>query len=124
MKCLFVCSLLIASAALAGDLTYPIVDTRQTRCYDDKSEMRAPSEGRAFYGQDAQANGNQPSYTDNGDGTVSDNATGLMWVKSPSEKLSTFDDAVKNASKCRLDENAAVVAGGNADGCPRCGRAA
>ncbi|WP_202813775.1 hypothetical protein [Defluviitalea phaphyphila] len=26
-------------------------------------------------------NGNQPSYTDNGDGTITDNVTGLMWMK-------------------------------------------
>ncbi|MBI9019867.1 MAG: DUF1566 domain-containing protein [Verrucomicrobia bacterium] len=102
MKCLFFCSLLIATAALAGDLTYPIVDTGQTVCYDNSAQISPPREDRAFYGQDAQVDGNQPSYTDNGDGTVSDNVTGLMWVKSPSKTLSTFDDAVKNASECRV----------------------
>lgn len=102
MKNLPACILLAASAALAGGLTYPIVDTGQTSCYDNMSKISPPSEGRAFYGQDAQYSGNQPSYTDNGDGTVSDNVTGLMWVKSPSKTLSTFDDAVKNASTCRI----------------------
>ncbi len=102
MKDRFVCILLTASAALAGDLTYPIVDTGQTGCYDDSAKISPPREGRAFYGQDAQVNGHQPSYTDNGDGTVSDNVTGLMWMKSPSKTLTTFDDAVKNAAKCRV----------------------
>lgn len=41
-----------------------------------------PSLREAFYGQDAQYNGNQPSFTDNGNGTITDNVTGLMWTKS------------------------------------------
>jgi hypothetical protein len=36
--------------------------------------------------QDAQYNGNAPGYTDNGDGTISDNVNGLMWQKSPDTK--------------------------------------
>jgi hypothetical protein len=50
----------------AGDLTYPIVDTGQSYCYDDGVSMPCPIEGESFYGQDAQYNGNAPSYTDNG----------------------------------------------------------
>ena len=61
---------------------YPIVDTGQEIYYDNSSEISAPNTGGAFYGQDAQYNGNQPSYTDNGDGTITDNVTGLMWQKS------------------------------------------
>ncbi len=101
MKLLFFCILLTAVISSA-ELTYPIVDTGQTVYYDDQSEIRAPSKGRAFYGQDAQHNGNQPSYTDNDDGTVSDNVTGLMWVQNPSRTLSTFDDAVDDASTCQI----------------------
>lgn len=62
--------------------TYKIVDTDQSVCYDSVNEISAPLPGALFYGQDAQFNGHQPSYTDNGDGTVTDNVTGLMWVKS------------------------------------------
>jgi hypothetical protein len=64
--------------------TYLIVDTGQTACYDDRgAEIACPAEGAALYGQDAQYDGNQPSYTDNGDGTITDNVTGLVWQKSP-----------------------------------------
>ena len=52
--------------------TYAIVDTGQTQCYDSASEIDCPAEGEAFSGQDAQYDGNQPSYTENDDGTVTD----------------------------------------------------
>lgn len=59
--------------------SYPIVDTRQTEFYGNTVAITAPQLSDAFYGQDANYDGNQPSYTDNGDGTVTDNVTGLMW---------------------------------------------
>ncbi len=62
--------------------SYKIVDTGQNDFYNNTSVITAPNSGDAFYGQDAQYIGNQPSYTDNGDGTVTDNVTGLMWQKS------------------------------------------
>ena len=82
---------------------YPIVGTNQTIYYDDQNEIIAPSIGQAFYGQNADYLGTEPSYTDNGDGTVTDNVTGLMWVQSPdmdsdgdidtTDKM-TYDEAV------------------------------
>ncbi len=63
-------------------LTYPIVDTDQNTFYNNTGEINAPNSGESFYGQDAQYTGYQPSYTDNGDGTITDNVTGLMWQKS------------------------------------------
>ncbi len=64
--------------------TYPIVDTGQVACYNDAgTEITCPAEGEAFYGQDAQYTGNTPGYTDNSDGTVTDNVTGLVWQQSP-----------------------------------------
>jgi hypothetical protein len=69
--------------AIAG-LPYPIVDSGQTACYDAASEMVPPAAGAAFYGQDAQHSGNQPSYTRSADGlTVTDNITGLTWQQTP-----------------------------------------
>ena len=56
-----------------------IPDTGQTKCYDNSSEIICPAEGEAFHGQDAQYSTNLMSYTDNGDDTVTDNVTGLMW---------------------------------------------
>jgi len=87
--------------------SFPVVDTGQTNCYDDMAEIDCPVAGESFYGQDAQYSGNQPSYADNGDGTVTDNVTGLMWQQSPdtdgdgdidaADKLS-YDEAVAGAS--------------------------
>ncbi|MDA3781370.1 MAG: DUF1566 domain-containing protein [Bacteroidales bacterium] len=58
---------------------YPIVGTNQTTYYGNTAEIATPNLGEPFYGQNAQYPGNQISYTDNGDGTVTDNVTGLMW---------------------------------------------
>jgi hypothetical protein len=82
-------------------LTYPIVDTGQERCYDNRKEIEYPKHGQAFFGQDAQYTGNEPAYKDNGDGTVTDLNTGLMWQSDPGEKM-TFRQAVAGAAKCRL----------------------
>ena len=90
---------MIAAGAMAVD--YPIVDTGQIRCYDDRTEIEFPKSGRDWSGQDAQYNGNQPSYKDNGDGTVSDLVTGLMWTQDPGSKK-TWDEAVAGAKKCRI----------------------
>ncbi len=84
-----------------ADLSYPIVDTDQGNCYDASNQMDCPQAGSAFFGQDAQYSGNQPSYTDNGDGTITDNVTGLMWQQDPGEKA-TYDQAVAGASNLTL----------------------
>ena len=47
---------------------------------------RGRSRGDPFYGQDAQYPKLEPSYQDNGDGTVSDLNTGLMWQKTTDAK--------------------------------------
>jgi hypothetical protein len=64
------------------------VDTAQTATYNASAEITAPAAGSAFFGQDAQHQGLQPSYRDNGDGTVSDLNSGLMWVKARGTKTS------------------------------------
>jgi hypothetical protein len=74
---------LSASVAVAGE-RYPIVDTGQTKCYDNRSEIAPPRPGQPFYGQDAQFRGHTASYTPSADGlTVHDNVTGLTWQRSP-----------------------------------------
>ena len=83
------------------NLTYPIVDTGQGNCYDNNSETACPTEGQNFYGQDAQYMGNAPQYRDNGDGTVSDLVTGLMWQQDPGDKM-TYDQAVAGADSFTL----------------------
>jgi len=91
---------------------YTIVDTGQFVCYDDQGELaKCPDDGEPFDGQDSQHDGNQHSYTDNSDDTVTDNITGLMWQQSPdtdgdgdidaADKLS-YDEAVAGAGSLRL----------------------
>ena len=59
---------------------YGIVDTKQTNCYNDQTinPIAAPASGQPLFGQDGQIYGNQPMYTNNNDGTISDLNTGLM----------------------------------------------
>ncbi len=83
------------------DAGYPIVDTGQSACYNNSSQITAPLSGTAFYGQDAQYTGQQPVYRDQGDGTVSDLVTGLMWQKNPREKM-TYDQALAGADTCKI----------------------
>ncbi|MFA9378261.1 MAG: DUF1566 domain-containing protein [Lachnotalea sp.] len=82
-----------SNVADSKDYTYPIVDTNQGLCYNNSEIIEGPAEGEAFYGQDAQYTGNVPSYTDNGDGTVSDNVTGLMWAQDLSEASMSWEEA-------------------------------
>ena len=75
---------------------FVVTDSLQTTTYDDAGNIiDAPSEGEAFYGQDAQYTTTLPSYTDNGDGTVTDNNTGLMWQQTPPDHKMTYDEAVE-----------------------------
>jgi len=80
--------------ATSANLTYPIVDTNQGLCYNNSGQIDCPAEGEPFYGQDAQYTGNSLSYTDNGDGTITDNATGLMWTQDLSSYSMSWSDAV------------------------------
>jgi len=66
-----------------NSVTYSVVDTDQGKCYDDTNQIACPEEDETYYGQDAQYKGEQPVYVNNGDGTVSDRITGLMWAGSP-----------------------------------------
>jgi len=65
------------------ELPFPVVDTKQVKFYNTLSEIEEPLIGQPFYGQDANYSGLQPAYEDNGDGTVTDLVSGLMWQKSP-----------------------------------------
>ena len=65
---------------------YNLPDTGQTKCYDNAKEIPCPQPGEAFYGQDANYQGAQPAYRDNGDGTVTDLKTELIGRKRGSEQ--------------------------------------
>jgi hypothetical protein len=83
-------------------LCCPIVDTGQSRCYNNATGISCPEPGKPFYGQDAQYEGNIPSYRDNGDGTITDLNTGLMWSKAVDKKKVSLIEAQKIAQKMTL----------------------
>jgi len=91
----------LAFQGLAQAYSYPIVDTGVNSFYSDKAQINQPQEGDAFYGQDANYQCHQPSYTNNGDGTISDNVTGLMWASDMGEKV-TFNAAFELAENATL----------------------
>lgn len=80
----------------------PIVDTGQSVCYDNYRRITCPMKGRRFYGQDAQYDGLQMSYRNNGDGTITDLNTALMWQKTPPAEHYSWDEAAGYASDLRL----------------------
>jgi hypothetical protein len=56
-------------------------------------ELKSEGVFRNTYTQDGQYLGIERSYTDNGDGTITDNVTGLMWQQIPNFEKYSFDDA-------------------------------
>lgn len=91
----------------AGTPSSPVPDTGQTTCYNSHGQVTAC----AGSGQDGAYSSAQPGYTDNGDGTVTDNVTGLTWQQSAdlngdgsinaTDKLS-YDDALAYAESLTL----------------------
>ncbi len=101
MKALILFVLGFLPTLIFSQYSYTIVDTHQSNCYDNSSVTTAPSSGSAFYGQDAQYSGNAPSYQDNGDGTITDLNTGLMWQQGFNYEK-TYAEAVSEASTFNL----------------------
>ncbi len=95
-----------SSPALSFDLIVP--DTGQDLCYDWDDIMECPSEGEDFYGQDANYTINPPDLTDNGDGTVTDNLTSLIWEQKTEGNEPdnfTYDDALTYCADLTLAGN-------------------
>ena len=90
-----------ARAQNPSPLQYPIVDTGQIETYDNDSRIDYPRPGQDFFGQDAQYQGDAPRYRDNGDGTISDLVTGLMWQKDCKLQLQ-WEQAMSRASGFNL----------------------
>ena len=99
LPCMFA---LLFLAAAGFSQPYKVVDTGQTDCFNNQGPVVAPSTGQAFYGQDAQHNGYQPAYQDNGDGTVSDLVTGLMWQQQLYPQKYTYEEALSGADTCTI----------------------
>ena len=75
-------------------LSYPIVGTNMKRFFGPRGEIPRPEPGEPFYGQDAQYPRLEPAYQDNGDGTVSDLNTGLMWQKTTDAKPDSLEGRI------------------------------
>jgi hypothetical protein len=74
--------------------SWTIPGTAVSVCYDTIASITCPTNtSEPFYGQN---NGIHPKYIDNGDGTVTDSVTGLMWQQDPGAKK-TFMDAITGA---------------------------
>jgi len=82
---------------------YKIVDTGQETCYDTLVVISCPSSGEAYYGQDSQFEGNQFSFITNGDGTVTDINTGLIWQQFLFGDKYTYEDALAIADTFSLN---------------------
>ena len=65
-----------------SERSYLVVDTNQSKSFNNMNVI-TDTYGTNFEGQDSDFNGYSPEYEDNGDGTVSDLVTGLMWSQSP-----------------------------------------
>ena len=72
----------------------PLPDTGIENCYDNYFTISCPVPCEPFYGQDAQYVVNPMSFTDNGDGTVADNVTGLMWQQEDDDVTKTWEEAL------------------------------
>ncbi|MFO7735905.1 MAG: DUF1566 domain-containing protein [bacterium] len=87
-----------------NEYPYPSLCTSITKCYDNSSEINCPSEGEAFYGQDAQyTNLCIPvSYNVSGvepEKIVTDNNTGLHWQKTASDESFKWDNAMSHCKE-------------------------
>lgn len=98
---LFLVALFTSHVFAQDNVDYPVVDTGQTQCYGNSQAIVCPQPGEPFYGQDAQYESAQPSYQDNGDGTVTDLNTGLMWVKARGSKI-PWSEALAGAAQCNV----------------------
>jgi len=83
---------------------YKIVDTGVKYFYNSTSIISEPLSNQAFYGQDATYSNNQPNYTDNGNGTITDNITGLIWEQDMGGKI-TVDEAFIKAKNSTLGDH-------------------
>jgi hypothetical protein len=92
--------MILACSTVSGNYTLP--DTDQSLCFDTLTVVSAPQPGEPFFGQDAQYSGLEPSYIDNGNGTVTDLNTGLMWQQQLPECKMTWDEAMAGADTCSI----------------------
>jgi hypothetical protein len=84
-----------STSTSAFTYSFPINATGQVACYDnDGNIVTGLTSSDDFYGQDGTyLAGETMSFTDNGDATVTDNVTGLMWGQEQSTQSMSWSDA-------------------------------
>lgn len=90
------------AATWAASPSSPMTDTGQIICYSNSGPMTCPAPGRDFFGQDANYAAAPMAYKDNGDGTITDLVTGLMWARAVNAEKSSLTGAEKEARTLTL----------------------
>ena len=86
-------SLLAPTAWAAGGLVLP--DSGQGSCYDVQGMViDCPEVGQPLHGQDAHYQGTVPQYEENGNQTITDLVTGLMWTEVVEEPQYSWEEAI------------------------------
>lgn len=93
---------ILLSFSVVAAASVKIPDTGQNTCYNDSRAISCPGPGDLFFGQDAQYQGRQPAYRDNGDDTITDLITGLMWSKAVSAQKLGLAEAQHMAQEMDL----------------------
>jgi len=79
-----------------------VVTTGQSFSYDGDGIVIDPEEGDSFYGQDADYISLKFSFTNNGDGTITDNNTGLIWQEIPVDDHMSIQEAQEYVDNLEL----------------------
>ncbi|MFH2122584.1 MAG: DUF1566 domain-containing protein [Pseudomonadota bacterium] len=99
--------LAVAGPVQAADWN-PLPDSGQTKCYDaGGAEITCPPAGQPLHGQDGHYQAVVPAYQDNGNKTVTDRNSGLIWMKA--------DDAVKRSWQDAIDYCDELAFAGHSD---------
>ncbi|HPS89144.1 MAG TPA: DUF1566 domain-containing protein, partial [Methanosarcina vacuolata] len=70
---------------------WPMISTGQTACYGVDGTIPCPVPGEPYFGQDGNYQYGVRSYIDNGDATVTDAVTGLIWQKGYKSGLTWYE---------------------------------
>jgi hypothetical protein len=79
-----------------------IVNTGQSKAYNSDGNEVNVTQGEGFYGQDAHYSSNAFSFSDNGDGTVTDNNTKLTWQQVPTTEKFMWSEAIEYCENLSL----------------------
>lgn len=93
---------------------YPVVGTNQISFFNNSTTISEPGTDNDFYGQNAHYPGNEPNYINNGDSTVTDMVTGLMWQQSfdhNNDGTIDYDDKLSYDEILDLTEDGVSFAG-------------